>query len=146
MISFLLSMGWLMAAEGFVSAGGVTLEDFLKKNGIDPKEPAFVRLVLADLPTGCEKNVVEAFVETNKQSWSSLQREQLHQDLASPDGYARVELVLLDGKPSKSTLMTDSTDSIALMERLQADFATIVFAKQCRGTAQIELRFHLPSS
>lgn len=123
----------------------MTYEDYLKQNGIDPTEAAFVRLAEVDLPTGCDDKRLAAFVEENAAAWSALQREDLERDQAAADGTTQLRLAIASGKPSESTVTLDSTGSIRLMERLQADFSRIQFAPSCAGAALIKLRFHLPS-
>ncbi|MBY0399240.1 hypothetical protein K2X89_03020 [Myxococcota bacterium] len=146
MRAIVASMLWVLAASTPGVAGEITREDFFEKNGIDPEAPAFVRIERADLPNGCDRAVVESFVDANETRWSSLQRDQFRQYLASTDGDAEIEVELEVGKATKSTLMLDSTDSIALMQLLQTDFATIRFPARCHGTARIRLRFHLPTA
>lgn len=87
----------------------MTRDDFSKQNGIDPAEPAFVRLSRAELDRG----------------------------RAPPDGFTTVELELADGRPHSRTVALDSTGSIALMERVQADFARISFETTCTGTVEV---------
>jgi hypothetical protein len=131
MIQWMFSMAWLMAAGTSDPARGITREEFLKMNGIDPGAPAFVRVDKVELPAGCERDSVDAFVKKNWRAWSSLHgQDLLGENPAGADGASQVELVIEQGKPLRSTLSNDSVGSSALMERLQADFATLRFSQE----------------
>jgi len=133
----------LFASALLASPGGVTREQFLEQNGIDPAEPAFVRIVRSELPGNCDGKAVADFVAESTPLWLSVQQGDLER--GSTDGHTVVRLAIANGQPTESTVAWDSIGSPSLMERLEADFSRIRFARTCVGAAEIELRFHLPS-
>ncbi len=136
-----------LVAQAPVSPGrqGMDKAAFLKSNNIDPAAPAAVSIVQLTLPPNCEQKVVAAFVEARWRGWSRLHQKELEDQLGGTDFSDTIELALRKGKPSQSTLAFDTGASVALLERLQADFLAIRFSPTCSGPAQIVLRFHLPS-
>ena len=118
---------------------------FLKSNDIDPAAPATVSIVRLTLPPHCEQKVVAAFVDERWRGWSRLQRTELEAQRGTTDFADTVDLELRNGKPLKTAVSFDTGASVAMLERLQADFLSVRFSARCSGLAQVVLKFHLPS-